>query len=201
MTIITIDGNIGAGKTTILNHLHKNNKITIDLEPVENWIPYLNKIYSGENKNTYNFQIKVWLDRCWVQEKSNNIMMLMERSPYFIRNVFVEKALEDNTITVEEYEILKNLHDKTNELWKPNAYIYLSSDPEMCLQRILKRGRQCEKYITLEYITRLNELHSIKINEMINNGENVIIIYIENKSVSEICNEILRHKIIVSHTH
>ena len=46
MVIITVDGNIGCGKTGVLNYLHKNYKYPIDLEPVDNWQKHLNKIYN-----------------------------------------------------------------------------------------------------------------------------------------------------------
>ncbi len=125
MTIITIDGNIGSGKSTLLNYIHKDNKIAIDLEPVENWELHLKKLYeNGVKSNSYNFQIKVWLDRCWVQEKSDNILMLMERSPYFIKNVFVESAKMENSITEEEYNTIHSLYKKTDNLWEPSGYIY-----------------------------------------------------------------------------
>ena len=88
MPIITIDGNIGSCKTSILNYFHKNYKTAIDIEPVDSWTEYLKNMYNSDN-STYNFQIKVWIDRCWIQEKSN-VIVLMERSPYFIKNVFVE---------------------------------------------------------------------------------------------------------------
>ena len=48
MVIITIDGNIGCGKTGVLNYLHKNYKYAIDLEPVDNWQKHLNRIYNEE---------------------------------------------------------------------------------------------------------------------------------------------------------
>lgn len=114
MPIITLDGNIGCYKTSILNYFHKNYKTPVDLEPVDNWSEYLNNMYNTEN-STYNFQIKVWLDRCWIQEKSNTII-LMERSPYFIKNVFVEKAFEDKTINEEEYKNILTLHKTTDKL-------------------------------------------------------------------------------------
>jgi len=55
MPIITIDGNIGCGKTSLLNYLHKYHKMVIDLEPVDNWIPYLNKMYN-EKKMYFHFR-------------------------------------------------------------------------------------------------------------------------------------------------
>ena len=49
MGIITIDGNIGCGKSSILTYLHKTYKLPVDLEPVESWQSYLNNIYNNTN--------------------------------------------------------------------------------------------------------------------------------------------------------
>lgn len=189
MPIITLDGNIGCFKTSILNYFHKYYKTPVDLEPVENWSEYLKNMYNTD-KSTYNFQIRVWLDRCWIQEKSNTIL-LMERSPYFIKNVFVRKAYEDKTISEVEYENIIKLHKTTDDLWKPNGYIYLRSDPEKCLQRINKRERTAEKNIKLEYIQKLHELHEKNYKSALEAKMNIIVIDVENKSISDICNEIL----------
>jgi len=193
MPIITIDGNIGCCKTSILNYFHKNYKTAIDIEPIERCTEYLKSMYDSDN-STYNFQIKVWIDRCWIQEKSN-IIVLMERSPYFIKNVFVEKAFEDKTINENEYNNIHKLHKTTDELWQPNAYIYLRSDPEMCYNRIKKRGRESEKNIKLEYIKRIHQLHEEKYINAIKNNKNIIVIEAENKSITDICSEIISSNI------
>jgi deoxyadenosine/deoxycytidine kinase len=189
MPIITIDGNIGSYKTSILNYFHKNYKLAIDLEPVDNWTEYLANLYNTPN-SSYDFQIKVWIDRCWIQEKTN-MVILMERSPNFIKNVFVRKAYEDKTINEAEYENIIRLHKTTDDLWKPNGYIYLRSEPEKCLQRINKRGRYAEKNVKLEYIQKLHELHEQNYKSALDNKMNIIVIDVENKGISEICNEIL----------
>jgi deoxyadenosine/deoxycytidine kinase len=189
MPIITIDGNIGCYKTSILNYFHKNYKLAIDLEPVDNWTDYLENLYNTPN-SSYDFQIKVWIDRCWIQEKTTTAV-LMERSPNFIKNVFVRKAYEDNTISEKEYENIISLHKTTDELWKPNGYIYLRSDPDKCLQRINKRGRLAEKNITLEYIQNIHDLHEKNYKEAQSSNMNIIAIDVENKSISDICSEIL----------
>lgn len=193
MPIITIDGNIGCCKTSILNYFHKNYKTAIDIEPIESWTEYLKSMYESDN-NTYNFQIKVWIDRCWIQEKSN-VIVLMERSPYFIKNVFVEKAFEDKTINEDEYNNIHKFHKTTDELWQPNAYIYLRSDPEMCYNRIKKRGRESEKNIKLEYIKRIHELHEEKYKDAVENNKNIIVIDAENKTIPDICSEIVSSNI------
>jgi len=189
MPIITLDGNIGCYKTSILNYFHRYYKTAIDIEPVDNWNEYLKDMYNS-NKSSYDFQIKVWLDRCWIQEKSNSII-LMERSPCFIKNVFVKKAHEDNTINNEEYANLLHYHKTTDELWQPAGTIYLRSNPVMCLKRIGKRGRESEKNIKIEYIQRIHELHEKTYTDLINENKNIIVIDIENKSISDICSEIV----------
>jgi deoxyadenosine/deoxycytidine kinase len=193
MPIITLDGNIGCFKTSILNYFHKYYKTPVDLEPVENWSEYLKNMYNTD-KSTYNFQIRVWLDRCWIQEKSNTIL-LMERSPYFIKNVFVEKAYEDKTISEEEYKNILTLHKTTDKLWEPQGYIYLRSNPEICFNRIIKRGREAEKNIKIEYLKRIHELHDKKYEEALKNNKNIICIDVENKSVADICSEIISSNI------
>jgi len=189
MPIITLDGNIGCYKTSILNYFHRYYKTSIDIEPVDNWNEYLKDMYNS-NKSSYDFQIKVWLDRCWIQEKSNAII-LMERSPHFIKNVFVKKAHEDNTINNDEYANLLHYHKTTDELWQPSGIIYLRSNPNMCLKRISKRGRESEKNIKIEYIQRIHELHEKTYDDLINEKKNIIVIDIENKSISDICSEIV----------
>ena len=190
MGIITVDGNIGCGKTGVLNHLHKVLKLPVDLEPVDNWQPYLNNMYIEKN-NTFNFQVRIWLDRCWIQSiNTNNI--LVERSPFFIKNTFIEIAKENKLITEAEYNILLDLHKKTDSMWKDNIYIYLRSNPESCLARIKKRNRTSEENIDIEYIKRLHELHEsniLKLSKIIS-PENLFIIDVENKTISSIATEL-----------
>ena len=188
MPIITIDGNIGCGKTSILNYLHRYQKMVIDLEPVENWLPYLNRIYT-ENKDVFQFQVRVWLDRCWVQEKSD-VQVLMERSPFFIRNAFVATVYENGMISEKDNNILQELHRKTEFLWKDTIHIYLRSSPEKCLQRIQKRNRFSEHSITEGYLRQLHEKHEECYNSLVST-QGCVCIDIENKTISEIAKEIM----------
>jgi len=115
MPIITIDGNIGCGKSTILNYLHKKYKLAIDLEPVEKWKVFLENIYNNKT-NFFNFQLRVWLDRSWIQEKEDKILILMERSPFFIKNTFISSSYKNKYINESEYNILMELYNKTDNL-------------------------------------------------------------------------------------
>jgi len=191
MTIITIDGNIGSGKSSILNYLHKTYKISIDLEPVESWNTYLSNMYD-KNIDIFNFQVRIWLDRCWIQEKSDKIT-LMERSPYFIKNTFIKIAYELKMINDNEYNILLDLHKKTDTLWTSNIYIYLRSNPENCYKKLRKRNRTCEKNITEDYIKKLHQSHEENYKKGLENNMNIIVIDVDDKNISEIANEILEY--------
>jgi deoxyadenosine/deoxycytidine kinase len=190
--IITIDGNIGSGKTSVLNYLHKTYKIPIDLEPVESWNSYLTKLYD-DSSDVFKFQVRIWLDRCWIQEKSDKITVLMERSPYFIRDTFISCAYDSKLISQHERDILLDLHKKTDTIWSCNTYIYLRSKPENCYRRIKKRNRLCEKNITEEYINTLHRYHENTYTNAINNNMNIIVIDVDDKSIPEIANEIYQY--------
>jgi len=192
MTIITIDGNIGAGKTTILNYIHANHNIYVDLEPIDKWKPFLDDIYINKRK-FFNFQIRVWLDRSWIQEKDNNSTIVMERSPYFIRHTFNEYMAENHNVNPQESNILNELYDKTDIIWKSNYYIYIRSSPSKCLERIIKRGRENEMNIDLDYLTDIHNLHEIAYQKALEEGRNIVCIDIENKDIEEIANEIITY--------
>jgi len=189
MTIITIDGNIGAGKTTILNYIHTNHNIYIDLEPIDKWKPFLNDIYLNKKKY-FNFQIRVWLDRSFIQEKDNTVI-IMERSPFFIRNTFNKYISDNKLINSQEDNIIQELYNKTDNIWKSNYYIYIRSSPEKCLERINSRGRENESELDIDYLNEIHLLHEKTYEEAINKDMNIIIIDIEDKTLEEISNEII----------
>jgi deoxyadenosine/deoxycytidine kinase len=189
MTIYTIDGNIGSGKSSILNYLHKYKHIQIDLEPIDKWKSFLDNIYISKS-GYFNFQIKVWLDRAWIQEKDNKSIIFMERSPYFIRNTFNKYDFMNNNINQNEFDVINEMYSKTDKIWNSNYYIYLRSNPIKCLERIKIRGRDNELNIDIDYINNIHTLHEealIKLKET----KKVLVIEIENKSVEEISEEIL----------
>lgn len=190
MTIITIDGNIGAGKTSVLTYLHKVHRFSIDLEPVESWNKYLEDMYNN-GMNVFNFQVRVWLDRCWIQEKIESNIILMERSPFFIRSAFVDPAYMNGMMDEKEHCMLMELHRKTDMLWKRHRHIYLRCDPKNCFYRIKKRGRSSEANITEEYINKLHEHHEACFHRAKEIGMDIVVIDIDNKNIQEISKDIM----------
>jgi deoxyadenosine/deoxycytidine kinase len=189
MPIISIDGNIGCGKSTLLEYLHTHYALPIDLEPIKKWQPYLNDMYY-HNKGAYEFQVRVWLDRCWIQPKADSTL-IMERSPYFQKTVFIPINHDNNRLTSRQVESLLEMYEKSSKLWNPVGYIYLRSNPNKCIERIAHRSRESEEAIDITYIKHLHMLHEINYFKAIVQGYPMICIDIENKTIPDIGQEIL----------
>lgn len=189
MHIFTIDGNIGAGKSTILDYMHTHYNVPIDPEPVQKWQPYLNDMYKN-NKGGFGFQVQVWLDRCWIQTRPNMAHMLMERSPFFQNNVFLPAMYDDGKVTQHEYNMLQEMYIKSSSLWSPNGCIYLRSSPIRCLERVQRRARQAEDEISLGYLYKLHSLHECAYISAVANGLRVVCIDIEGKTIPQIAQEV-----------
>jgi deoxyadenosine/deoxycytidine kinase len=188
--MICIDGNIGAGKTSILKKLHNDHKYLICEEPIDKWSSYLKDIYDNK-KGYYDFQVKVWSDRCFIQEKSEK-RMFFERSPYFTRNTFIEYLYNNEKISKEEYDKLNQMYDITDGKWKPDKYFYIKVSSETCYNRILRRNREFEKNIKFDYIKELNDLYEKTYTNGIKKGVDIIKIDGE-KITEEIVKEILEN--------
>jgi len=188
MVVISIDGNIGAGKSTVLNYLKNTYKYEVDLEPIDDWIPFLQDMYKN-NKDAFEFQIKVWMDRVFNTEYPTNEITLTERSAFFQWHVFSKANFENGKLNERQYMILKNLYDKCEVI--PDMYFYIRTDPEKSYHRIHKRSRNCESEIPLGYIETLHHLHENAF-EMLQeyNTPNVHMIEMEGKTVQQMGEEI-----------
>ena len=192
MAIITVDGNIGSGKSSVLAYLQNTYGISIDLEPVKKWQPYLEDMYY-KNSGAFEFQVRVWLDRCWVQDKSTRGTLLMERSPYFQSMVFVPANLENGRITESQNTMIREMYNLSMRMWSPNMYIYLRSNPKNCVERIEHRARNSEEAISPSYINRLHELHEHAYMMALQANCTIACIDVENKTIAEIGDEVHRY--------
>tara|TARA_X000000368_G_scaffold401161_1_gene373768 strand:+ start:106 stop:702 length:597 start_codon:yes stop_codon:yes gene_type:complete len=194
MPIITIDGNIGSGKTTILETLQKKFNQMISLEPVTEWKPYLNDIYKN-NVGYFNFQLKVFLDRAFIQSKSNQIIF-MERSPKFTRATFVE--VYKDKFTTQEYNIIQHLYDNVDHQYnktiiEPSIYIYIQTNPDICYKRIQERNRESESTINKDLIDKLHIKHEEYYDKIFKQGLSTYMINSDNLTPDEIAENIMNY--------
>ena len=185
--IISIEGNIGVGKSTftyILQNIFTES--TIVEEPVDIWLNTITQtgenilglFYKDISRWGYTFQNLAYVTRMMkIQDaiKTNKNIIFLDRSLGTDKNVFEKMLYDDKLITDIEhnmYILWCDFYTKyVNNMcsWK---YIYLKCSPNTSYERIKKRGREEEKNITLEYLDKLHKYHE----EWLMNTNDVLII-------------------------
>jgi len=153
---ITISGLIGAGKTTLAHNLSELLSWTIIGESVED-NPYLDLFY--EDMEKYGFAMQIYfLNHRFEQEQKNiwNKNNTIQDRSMWEDIIFANMLYKAGKISEIDYTTYKQLYtNMTNFIKKPSLIVYLDVEPEIALERIRLRNRQCEKNITLDYLKDL----------------------------------------------
>ena len=181
-SIITISGNIGCGKTTIIDYLtnlYKDNAFfKIFKEPIDSWGSWLDLFYTNPEKYAFPFQMKVLIDFLYLNNISDKDCIITERSPLDSLHVFTKTLKNDDKITYLEYNLYQEYVNKIG--WKPKHIIYIQTNPNNCIQRIKKRMRGCESGIDESYIQSIHTIYEQWIDSIKNNHESNINVHIIN---------------------
>ena len=191
-TFVSIEGNIGSGKSTLLANLReyfKDNKSVIFLkEPVDEWakikdkngITILEKFYTDQEKNSFSFQMMAYVSRIKVlrdtlkeknicQNKSNNYIIITERSLYTDKMVFAKMLYDSGKIEDVNYQIYLNWFDTFSGEFPVHKVIYVKASPDKCYERIVKRSREGEENIPLDYLTACSLYHDNMLDKSVSN--------------------------------
>lgn len=160
--IVYIEGNIGAGKSTLIARLRKlydPEECLVMTEPVSNW-PSLKLFYENKRKYALQLQTEVMFSFNERETKcANKELYVFERSLYSSLNVFAHlnctKTEIDELQRLYEQMGRKTLVDNTTQI----LYIYIRTPAEICFQHIMKRQKPTDGYIDLEYLQRLERMH------------------------------------------
>ncbi len=169
---ISIIGNIGSGKSTVIRLLHEGTRLPVFLEPVDEWRDWLNMFYTDFARWSFTFNLKVLMT--FNRWKGIDCTALYERSPMCCKMVFTELQRIDGIMNPMELELFEEIYEKVK--WEPDVLIYLRADPEVCMERMHKRGRKCEDGVSLEYLTKVHEQYEKMIVYAKDKGIRVIII-------------------------
>jgi deoxyguanosine kinase len=154
---IAIEGNIGAGKTTLATKIAEDfNAKTVLERFADN--PFLPKFYKDQNRYAFPLEMSFLADR--YQQISDDLAQFDLFKDFIVADYHIFKSLIFAKVTLQEdeYRLYKTLFDIIyKEMPKPDLYIYLYQNTEKLLQNIKRRGRSYEQEIPADYLERINE--------------------------------------------
>jgi deoxyadenosine/deoxycytidine kinase len=157
--LITIEGNIGAGKTTLASLLAEEFKGQLILEAFEE-NPYLPKFY--ENNSKYALQ----LEMSFLIERYQQLTRIFSEpnifSNFTVTDYMLKKCLLFSKVNLskQEFKLYKQFFDQIyKKLPKPEIVFYLHADTDQLMRNIKKRGREYEQNMSRIYLNRLERMY------------------------------------------
>ncbi len=156
---IAVEGPIGVGKTTLANKLAETFNYGVLLEqPSEN--PFLESFYKNPGQSALAAQL------FFLFQRMQQIQDLKQRSlfePVRVADFVIEKdrLFAEVNLSKEEMQLYDKVYDHlTIDAPTPDLVIYLQAPVDVLLDRINRRGNPNEKYLTADYLEKLNEAYS-----------------------------------------
>ncbi|MBX9785599.1 MAG: deoxynucleoside kinase [Chitinophagaceae bacterium] len=157
---ITIEGNIGAGKTTLAHLLSKHYNARLILEEFAD-NPFLAKFY--ENPQQFAFPVELF----FMAERYKQLKDLLHTQDLFnsvtISDYLFTKCLlfAKVTLPMDEFRLYQRLFDIIHQqLIQPDLLIYLHSPIQKLQENIKKRNRSYEQNIPDDYLFNLQETYT-----------------------------------------
>ena len=154
---IAIEGNIGAGKTSLCQMLSTDFNTKLILERFKD-NPFLPKFYKDPQRYAFALEMSFLADR--YQQLLEDIAQFDLFNQCVVADYDAYKSLIFAKVTLqqEEYNLYKKLfYLMHKELPKPDVYIYLYQNTERLLENIKKRGRSYENSIQADYLQKIND--------------------------------------------
>lgn len=154
---IAIEGNIGAGKTTLATKIADDYNGQLILERFAD-NPFLPKFYEDRNRYAFTLEMSFLADRYQQFTSDTSKPNLFNNFMISDYDIFKSLIFANVTLQNEEFELYRKLFNLMyKEVIKPDIYVYLFQSHERLLENIKKRGRSYEKQIDPEY---LKSIHS-----------------------------------------
>jgi deoxyadenosine/deoxycytidine kinase len=152
---VVIEGNIGAGKTTLASRIAEQFNAQLILEHFAD-NPFLPKFYSDPDKYSFPLELSFLASR-YKQLREELVPQDLFKS-FSIADYYFMKSLvfAASTLTGDEFNLYRQIfYIIYGSLPKPDIYVYLHLRPERLLENIERRGRNYEKSITKEYLEKI----------------------------------------------
>ncbi|HLV71097.1 MAG TPA: 2-amino-4-hydroxy-6-hydroxymethyldihydropteridine diphosphokinase [Xanthomarina sp.] len=153
---IAIEGNIGAGKTSLTSMISQDFNAKLILERfAEN--PFLPKFYEDAKRYAFTLEMSFLADR--YQQISDDLSQLDLFKDFIISDYDIFKSLIFSKITLpeDEFKLYRKLfYLMYKDIAKPELYVYLYQNTARLQENIKKRGREYELNIESEYLDKIN---------------------------------------------
>ncbi len=201
--IYALEGNIGAGKSTIMKIISNQfHDVEFVEEPVNQWqnlngCNLLNSFYSDPKRWGFSFEFYSMLTKIQALLKaadSDKPIIIIERS-ILSNKVFMDLSNDLGKLDKMEYTMLINTYNFYLENVYPQiaGIIYLDTPVDECIRRITKRNRGEECTIEKSYLNSIKE----KMDEMCNSSTMIVIridgMYDCERDVKRVCDDIKRY--------
>jgi deoxyadenosine/deoxycytidine kinase len=154
---VVIEGNIGAGKTTLATRIAEEFNTCLILERfAEN--PFLPKFYKDPDK--YSFALEMSFLASRYKQLNDELGSRDLFKTFTVADFYFTKSLifAAATLNGDEYNLYRQIfHIIYGSLPKPDIYVYLHISPEKLLKNIEKRGRDFENSITKQYLQKIQD--------------------------------------------
>jgi deoxyadenosine/deoxycytidine kinase len=154
---IAIEGNIGAGKTSLVRKLAQDFNAKLVLERFKD-NPFLPKFYKNPSRYAFPLEMSFLADR--YQQLVDDITQFNLHKDFVVADYDVHKSMIFANVTLqdEEFNLYKKLFQLMHkELPKPDVFVYLFQNTDRLLENIKKRGRTYEQSIKAEYLQKIND--------------------------------------------
>ena len=153
---IAIEGNIGAGKTSLAHQISNDFNAKLILERFAD-NPFLPKFYEEPQRYAFTLEMSFLTDR--YQQITDDLSQLDLFADFMVSDYDIYKSLIFSKITLPEDEFMlyrKLFYLMYKDIVKPDLYIYLYQNTERLQENIKKRGRDYEQNIDSDYLEKIN---------------------------------------------
>jgi len=161
---IAIEGNIGAGKTSLTKMISDEFNAKVVLERFAD-NPFLPKFYEDKERYAFPLEVSFLADR--YQQLTDDLAQFDLFKNFIVSDYYIFKSLIFAQVTLQKEEYLlyrKMFNLMYKEITKPDLYIYLYQNTERLLENIKKRGREYEQNIKPDYLQKIHDGYKSFIN-------------------------------------
>jgi len=154
---VVIEGNIGAGKTSLATRISEEYKAKLILERFAD-NPFLPKFYKDQGRYAFPVEMSFLADR--YNQLKNDLQSKELFSSFTIADYYFMKSLifAKNTLASDEYNLYSQIFQIIYQaLPKPDLYVYLHQDSNNLLENIRNRGRDYESEISGKYLRSIQQ--------------------------------------------